>query len=111
MAGKSTEQLEYECANFLQNFGFTEYEASTFVSLLRLGAGTATDVAEVGNVPRTRVYDAVNSLHKAGLVDIQHSSRKNFTPASRESAIRKLDLQRKNIIMECDRFGQNCQPE
>ena len=86
MAGKSTEQLEYECANLLKEFGFTEYEAYTFVYLLRLGTGTAKDVAEVGDVPRTRVYDAVEVIHEAGLVDIQHTSPKKFTPVSRESA-------------------------
>lgn len=110
MAGKSTEQLEYECANLLTEFGFTEYEAFTFVSLLRLGAGTAKDVAEVGNVPRTRVYDAVDTLHEAGLVDIQYTSPKKFTPVSRESALRKLDIQRENTITELSELLDKLEP-
>ncbi|WP_321163696.1 helix-turn-helix domain-containing protein [Halorubrum lipolyticum] len=64
MAEKSTEQLEYECANLLKELGFSEYEAYTFVYLLQLGTGTAKDVAEIGDVPRTRVYDAVDALHE-----------------------------------------------
>ncbi|NHN47994.1 TrmB family transcriptional regulator [Halostella sp. JP-L12] len=110
MAGKPTEQLEYECANLLKEFGFSEYEAYTFVYLLRLGAGTAKDVADVGDVPRTRVYDAVDALHKVGLVDIQHTSPKKFTPVSRESALRKLDLQRKNIISELSELLEHLEP-
>lgn len=110
MAGKSTEQLEYECANLLKEFGFSEYEAYTFVYLLRLGAGTAKDVAEVGDVPRTRVYDAVDALHEAGLVDIQHTSPKKFTPVSRESALRKLDLQRENTITELSELFEHLEP-
>ena len=54
MAGKPTEQLEYECASLLKEFDVTEYEAYTFVSLLRFGADTAKDVAEVDDVPRIR---------------------------------------------------------
>ena len=110
MAGESTEQLEYECATLLQKFGFTEYEAYTFVYLLRLGAGTAKDVAEVGDVPRTRVYDAVDALHEAGLVDIQHTSPKKFTPVSRESALRKLNLQRQNTITELSELFEDLEP-
>lgn len=110
MAGKSTEQLEYECANLLKEFGFSEYEAYTFVYLLRLGVGTARDVAEVGDVPRTRVYDAVDVLHEAGLVDIQQTSPKKFTPVSRESALRKLDLQRENTITELSELFEHLEP-
>jgi sugar-specific transcriptional regulator TrmB len=100
MSGKSSEQIEYECATLLNEFGFNEYEAYTFIYLLRLGTGTAKDIAEVDHVPRTRVYDAVDVLHEAGLVDIQYSSPKQFTPVSRETAIRKLELQRENTLTE-----------
>ncbi|WP_415379892.1 TrmB family transcriptional regulator [Halosimplex sp. TS25] len=110
MAGKSTEQLEYECASLLKEFGFSEYEAHTFVSLLRLGTGTAKDVATVSDVPRTRVYDAVDALHEAGLVDIQHSSPKRFTPVSRESTLRKLDIQRENTITELGELFHQLEP-
>lgn len=107
MAGESSDQLEYECASLLQEFGFNKYEAYTFVYLLRLGSGTAKDISDIDSVPRTRVYDAADTLHEAGLVDIQHSSPKRFTPVSRESAIRKLELQRENTLTELrERFDQ-----
>lgn len=110
MTGKSIEQLEYECAALLKEFGFSEYEAYAFVSLLRLGTGTAKDVAEVGDVPRTRVYDAVDTLHEAGLVDIQYMSPKRFTAVSRESAVRKLNLQRENTITELGELFEQLEP-
>lgn len=110
MAGKPTEQLEYECATLLQEFGFTEYEAYTFVYLLRLGGGTAKDVADLDDVPRTRVYDAVESLHQAGMVDVKYSSPKRFTPVSRETALRKLDLQRENAIEDLGQLFDQLEP-
>lgn len=110
MAGKTTEQLEYECASLLKEFGFTEYEAYTFVYLLRLETGTARDVAEVGDVPRPRVYDAVDALYEAGLVDIQYTSSKKFTPVSRETALHKLGLQRENTITELSELFEHLEP-
>jgi len=110
MSGESTEQLEYECASLLKEFGFTEYEAYTFVYLLRLGSGTAKDVAEVDSVPRTRVYDAVDTLHEAGLVDIQYTSPKRFTPVSRETALRKLELQRENTLSKLRELFDQLEP-
>lgn len=107
MVEKTTEQLEHECVSLLKEFGFTEYEAHTFVSLLRLGAGTAKDIAEVGDVPRTRVYSAADSLHEAGLVGVQHTSPKKFSAVSRETALRKLNRQRRTTITNLgDLLGQ-----
>ncbi|WP_338727009.1 helix-turn-helix domain-containing protein [Haladaptatus sp. DJG-WS-42] len=110
MAEKSTEQLEYECAGLLKEFGFTEYEAYTFVYLLRLGQGTAKDIAAVDSVPRTRVYDAVDVLHEAGLVDIQYTTPRKFTAVSRETALRKLELQRENTISELSELFDQLTP-
>ena len=110
MSGKPNEQVEYECANLLKEFGFSEYEAYTFVYLLRLGSGTAKDIAEVDDVPQTRVYDAVDTLHDAGLVDVQYTSPKQFRPVSRETAIRKLELQREKKLTELSELFDQLDP-
>lgn len=82
----------------LKQLGLTEYEASTFIALVQLGTGTAKDIAEISHIPRTRVYDAVESLHDHGLVDIQHSTPQTFTTVSHEIALRKLRLDHENLI-------------
>lgn len=100
MSTGQQERLEDECASHLQEFGFSQYEAYTFVYLLRLGPSTAREVADFNGVPRTRVYDAVETLHEEGLVDIKHGSPKEYVPVSRETAIQLLDTQRQNTIGE-----------
>ena len=62
----------------LEQFGLSGYAARTFVALASFGTGTARDVSQVSEVPRTRVYDAIDELHDQGLVDIQQSSSKQF---------------------------------
>lgn len=66
----------------LTTLGLSTYAARTFVALSILGDGTAQDVSDVADVPRTRVYDAVDELQEWGLVDVQQSTPKRFWAAS-----------------------------
>ena len=100
MADRDIEIVESELVDRLKDLGLTEYEAQTLVDLTRLGTGTAKDVASVDDVPRTRVYDAVETLHELGLVDIQHTTPRKFTVVSRETIVRKLEVDRENTITE-----------
>lgn len=75
----------------LERFGLSAYAARTFVALSSLGTGTARDVSQVSEVPRTRVYDAIDELHGRGLVDVQQSSPKQFWAISAETASRTFE--------------------
>ncbi|WP_396613857.1 TrmB family transcriptional regulator (plasmid) [Haloferax sp. S1W] len=75
----------------LERFGLSAYAARTFVALASLGTGTARDVSQVSEVPRTRVYDAIDELHDRGLVDILQSSPKQFWAISAETASRTFE--------------------
>lgn len=70
----------------LQAFGLSAYAAETFVTLVRIETGTAKEISDVSEVPRTRVYDAVDDLERRGLVDVQHSNPKQFRAVSLETA-------------------------
>lgn len=76
-----------EAIESLQQLGLQEYEARAFVALTRLSTGTAKQVSEISDVPRTRVYDAVRVLESNGLVEIQHSNPQQFRAVSIEEAI------------------------
>lgn len=75
----------------LTHLGLSTYAARTFVALASLGTGTAKDVSVVADVPRTRVYDAVDELADRGLVDVQQSSPKEFWAVSAETTGRKFE--------------------
>ena len=75
----------------LRDLGLSAYAARTFVALTALDEGTAQDVSDVAEVPRTRVYDAVTELQELGLVDVQHASPRRFTAVSAETAGRLFD--------------------
>ncbi|MGM0591319.1 MAG: TrmB family transcriptional regulator [Halobacteriota archaeon] len=62
----------------LQQLGLKEYEAKCFAALSRLPRGTAKEISEGSEVPRTRVYDAVRVLEAKGLVEVQHSNPQQY---------------------------------
>lgn len=70
----------------LQELGLKEYEAKAFVALTRLPEGTAKEISEISEVPRTRVYDAVRVLETKGLVEIQHANPQRFRAVAIDEA-------------------------
>ena len=79
-----------EAIEVLQQLGLKEYEARCFVGLSRLTSGTAKQLSEQTEVPRTRVYDAIRMLEAQGLVEIQHSSPQRFRAVSLSEATETL---------------------
>ncbi len=84
-----TQAME-EAVEVLQQLGLKEYEARCFVGLSRLRAGTAKQLADLTEVPRTRVYDAIRMLEAQGLVEIQHSSPQQFRSVPLQEATETL---------------------
>lgn len=77
---------ESDAVEAFERLGLTSYEAKVFIALQRIGSGSARDVAQVTDVPRSQVYSAAESLADRGLVGIQQSSPKQFRPVSIEAA-------------------------
>ncbi|QLH81666.1 TrmB family transcriptional regulator [Halosimplex pelagicum] len=82
----------------LAELGLSTYAARTYVALASLGDGTAQDVSEVADVPRTRVYDAVGELEDHGLVDVRQSTPKRFWPVSAETTGRHFERQYRDRV-------------
>lgn len=79
-----------EAVEDLQQLGLKEYEAQCFIGLSRLHTGTAEQLSELTEEPRTRVYDAIRSLEAQRLVEIQHSSPQQFRVVPLKEAIETL---------------------
>jgi len=77
----------------LQQLGLKEYEARAFVALTRRQHGTAKEISETSDVPRTRVYDAIRVLESKGLVETQHSNPQVFRAVSIDEAVSSLEAE------------------
>ena len=91
MVGTMKDRTNQEQAvDLLQQLGLKEYEAKSFVALTRVPHGTAKDISELSEVPRTRVYDAARVLEAKGLVEVQHTNPQQFRAVSIEEAAETL---------------------
>jgi sugar-specific transcriptional regulator TrmB len=92
----SDRQAEH-AVTILQGLGLKEYEARCFVALTRLPTAKAREIGEVADVPRTRVYDAVEQLAELGLIETEEASPKRFRAVGIDEALtilrRKYDRQ------------------
>ncbi|WP_416840206.1 TrmB family transcriptional regulator [Haloferax sp. DFSO52] len=100
MVSLDRERTEDRAVKLLTELSLTDYEARTFVGLLRLGRGSAREVSDVVEVPRSRVYDAVESLHEMGLVDIRYGTPKEFIPVSHETTVQKFAVKYEDLTEE-----------
>lgn len=94
---------EQEAIDLLQDLGLKEYEAKCFAALTRLPSGTAKEISDTAEVPRTRVYDAVGILESEGLVEIQHGSPQRFRALSIDEVISILSDRYSSRIEQLDR--------
>ena len=98
MAPHSSDRARSTAIEQLEALGLSSYAARTYVALVRLGDGTAQDVSDVSDVPRTRVYDAVEDLRALGFVDVQQSTPKRFFPVSTETTGRHFEQEYRHRV-------------
>ncbi|WP_049984759.1 TrmB family transcriptional regulator [Halobellus rufus] len=91
---------EHEAVESLERLGLSNYAARVFVALHRLGVGTAKQIHEETDVPRSQVYGAAEELLDRGLVELQQSTPKRYRPMGLDTARRRLAEELKN---EADR--------
>jgi hypothetical protein len=61
-----------------------------FLALQKLGAGTASEVSEVSEVPRSQVYGAAEGLEERGLVETQQARPTVYRPVALSEARSRL---------------------
>lgn len=77
----------------LEGLGLTQTEIRSYAALLERGTMTASEVSRTARVPYSKVYQALETLHKKGWVDRQRSRPILYTPKPPESALEELRVQ------------------
>ena len=75
-----------DAANALTELGLSTYAARTFVGLQKVGVASASEVAQVTEVPRSQVYGATDELEQLGLIDVQEGSPTRYRPVPADEA-------------------------
>lgn len=107
---KSSDDTQQQAVGLLQQLGLKEYESKCFVALSRLPKGTAKQISDIADTPRTRVYDAIRVLEAKGLVEIQHTSPQQFRAVSLEEATETLRQQYESRVDELSTMLERIDP-
>jgi len=79
------------------NFGLNEYESKVWLSLLMKGISSVGEISELSGVPRSRVYDVLESLEKKGFVIMKLGKPIKYIALSPSEVIERIKL---NLINE-----------
>jgi len=79
-----------ELLNRFLALGLTEYESKCYLAMLRKQSSTASELAKLSGIPRTRVYDVLERLAQSGMcVELLGRERK-FQAVPPEVALQRL---------------------
>lgn len=70
--------MEDEALAALKRLGLTAYEAQVYVALEKLQAATASEIADVSDVPRSQVYQTAAALEDRGFVEEQQANPRRY---------------------------------
>jgi sugar-specific transcriptional regulator TrmB len=82
--------LSDRAAASLEALGLTGSEVKAYVALLRGGTMTASDVSREARIPYSKVYDALESLHRRGWVEEQKRRPIVYTAKPPDTALEEL---------------------
>ena len=82
--------INQERVRKLMEHGLTEYQARVYLTLLDLGAATASQISPLSKVPRTRIYATMQQLHQKGLVQILPETPLRYEPVAFDAYLRAL---------------------
>lgn len=83
-----------------QVFGLNLYEAKIWTALLSRGVSTAGELSDIGDVPRSRAYDILESLEKKGFVVMKLGKPIKYLAVDPKEVVERV---KKNIKIEADK--------
>ena len=75
-------------------FNLNLYEVRIWTALLSRGVSTAGELSDIGNVPRSRTYDILESLEKRGFIIMKLGKPIKFIALKPEEVIERA---KKNV--------------
>lgn len=83
--------MDINLTNIFKNVGFDEKEAKTYLALLAIGRGTATEIAEHSQLKRAIVYHILERLKKRGYAqELPGSKIKQYSPTDPNKVLQNV---------------------
>lgn len=107
--------MDAESIGPLERLGLAHNEAKLLLGLQQLGSGTARELAEVTDVPRSQVYGTAEGLEGKGLVYVQQATPKRYhsvEPDEIEAILRsRFERDLEEVVTVLERLDRQQQSE
>lgn len=97
--------LSEKAASAIEGLGLTKTEIRIYVALLESGTLSASEVSRSARVPYSKVYQALESLHRKGWVERQRSRPILYTAKPPASALEELRSLRESEAREREKLA------
>lgn len=88
--------------NLMRKFGFTEYETKVYSTLLQIGQATGYEISKMSNVPRSKVYNTLESLYQKGIIQRSSGEQVLYCAVPVKDFIRTLKQSTQNDILDLE---------
>ncbi len=90
--------MEEAILGLLKEMGLTDYQARTLFALFRLRKATAKEIAEVADVPVSKVYNVLEELANKGYVVVMSTRPKTYAVFDPATTLRRMLKQMREKI-------------
>lgn len=106
-------EIPEELLGKLIKLGFTNYEARTYLGLLRSNPATGYEVSQQTDVPRSVIYSILRKLESMGVVVSIHDKPRRYIPLSPKQLLSLLesDFSKRISSLKEDLINFNNKPE
>ncbi|MCK4640881.1 MAG: TrmB family transcriptional regulator [Candidatus Marinimicrobia bacterium] len=106
-------EIPEDLSGKLNKLGFTNYEARTYLGLLRNNPATGYEISQQVDVPRSVIYTILRKLEAMGIVISIHDKPRRYIPLSPKQLIPLLesDFSKRVSSLREDLFNFNNKPE
>lgn len=111
--GEIMNEIPEELLGKLIKLGFTNYEARTYLGLLRSNPATGYEVSQQTDVPRSVIYSILRKLESMGVVVSIHDKPRRYIPLSPKQLLSLLesDFSKRISSLKEDLINFNNKPE
>lgn len=89
--------------NILKHFNFTESESKIYITLLQNGSKSGYEVSKISGVPRSKVYNILESLIQKGAVLVAHAEKSSLYKAEEiELVVNGLRKQNEGMLTQLE---------
>jgi sugar-specific transcriptional regulator TrmB len=97
--------------SLMKKFNFTEYETKVYIALLKNGNATGYEISKQSSVPRSKVYNILETLLQKGIIQSTQTAPVLYTAIPVDEFIEKMNKTISNDLSEIkqslEQFNEN----